>query len=148
MSRWFSFSRFSFRGVVLYSSLSLSLLSPSLSLSLSLSLSRMALRLTDSGEEIHSALVRQEIHEPHEFPMQAAGGRRDQGHPRSRGSLAVARGWRRRSGALFESPRSPPPRSRGALVCRIPVAAVLVAGVHWVRGLLKEYQYITRTGQD
>ena len=71
MSRWFSFSRFSFRGVVLYSSLSLSLLSPSLSLSLSLSLSRMALRLTDSGEEIHSALVRQEIHEPHEFPMQA-----------------------------------------------------------------------------
>ena len=36
------------------------------------------IRLTDSGKEIHSALVRQEIPEPHEFRMQAAGGRRDQ----------------------------------------------------------------------
>ena len=29
------------------------------------------IRLTDGGKESHSALVRQEIHEPHEFPMQA-----------------------------------------------------------------------------
>ena len=37
------------------------------------------IRLTDSGKEIHGALVRQEIQEPHKLPMQAAGGRRDQG---------------------------------------------------------------------
>ena len=34
--------------------------------------------LTNGGEESHSALVRQEVQEPHEFPMQAAGGGRDQ----------------------------------------------------------------------
>ena len=33
------------------------------------------IRLTDGGKESHSALVRQEIHEPHEFYMR---GRRDQ----------------------------------------------------------------------
>jgi len=31
--------------------------------------------LTNGGKESHSALVRQEVQEPHEFPMQAAGGR-------------------------------------------------------------------------
>ena len=37
------------------------------------------MRLTDSGKEVHGALVCQEIQEPHKLPMQAAGGRRDQG---------------------------------------------------------------------
>ena len=31
------------------------------------------IRLTDSGKEILSALVRQEVQEPHKVPMQAAG---------------------------------------------------------------------------
>ena len=37
------------------------------------------MRLADSGKEVHGALVRQEIQEPHKLPMQEAGGRRDQG---------------------------------------------------------------------
>jgi len=37
------------------------------------------MRLADSGKEVHGALVCQEIQEPHKLPMQAAGGRRDQG---------------------------------------------------------------------
>ena len=37
------------------------------------------IRLTDSGKEILSALVRQEVQEPHKVPMQAAGGGRGQG---------------------------------------------------------------------
>ena len=34
--------------------------------------------LTNGGKENHSLPVRQDVQEPHEFPMQAAGGRRDQ----------------------------------------------------------------------
>ena len=43
---------------------------------------RPRMRLADSGKEVHGALVRQEIQEPHKLPMQAAGGRRDQGQER------------------------------------------------------------------
>ena len=37
------------------------------------------MRLADSDKEVHGALVCQKIQEPHKLPMQAAGGRRDQG---------------------------------------------------------------------
>jgi len=111
------------------------------------------MRLADRGKEVHgrhgtamarlcarkyknrhgTALVRQEIQEPHKLPMQAAGGRRDQGQE-SFSVLQVVEAVvvHLAFGGVDEHAigvLSMPKRSVATDASSIPVAAVLLAGV-------------------